>query len=97
MVFLRSNSINLETLIRVCLIKKVNKPDINADRTMKIIFCTNSAFKKSNSIVFFNEYCSINVMELPIKFGATKAKILAIIVIIIPTIILDLYLKKKLI
>ena len=63
---------------------------------MKIIFCNNSAFKKSNSIVFFNEYCSINVMELPIKFGATKAKILAIIVIIIPTIILDLYLKKNL-
>ena len=69
---------------------KVKTPEARADKTIKIIFLKSPFFKKSISMEFFKEYSSIKVIESPTRFGATKAKILATIVIIMPVIILFL-------
>ena len=75
---------------------KVKIPAINAEPTINKIFLNNLLLINSMSLDSDEINFSIIVIESPIRFGAIKANILAIIVIIIPIIILVLYLKRYL-
>jgi hypothetical protein len=90
--FFRSNSIYLDTLIIVCLVRKVKIPAETAAARIKKTFTTNSFCKSLIEDSGLEMKFSITFIEFLIKPGVYNNNILANIMIINPEIRFNLYL-----
>lgn len=85
-----------ETLMMVCLIKKVKKPETNALPIMINMLMERVSLMESELTAGLRRNCSTAVREFPMRGGTNKEKILAMIVIKNPMISFHLYWSRNL-